>query len=98
MNQKVMDAMFTGLAGLVSAFFNTAAKKGLAIIILVVVIATLTGLIVIMDRRQQAIAKETAAKFEVFETKLEMCNAERAALAVEVAGLRTRIELITRKH
>lgn len=96
MNPVIMKALIDGAAILVGSILNTAAKKGLAIMLLISGISALTWLVFETDARRRADVRELTTKVEAVELKLEQCNADRAALAVKVAQLETRIELITK--
>ena len=91
-----MKALIDGAAILVGSIANTAAKKGLAIMLLLAGVITLGWLVMETDARRRADNRELTAKVEAIEEKLEQCNADRAALAVKLATLETRIELITK--
>ena len=93
----LMKALIDGAAILVGSIANTAAKKGLAIMLLLAGVVTLAWLVIETDNRRKEDARELTAKIDAVETKLEQCNADRAALAVKVAQLETRIELFTKK-
>ena len=86
MNPVIMKALIEGAALLVGSIMNTAAKKGLAIMLLLGAIIVLGWLVL-----------KTTEKVDAMEAKMEMCNADRAALAVKVAALETRIELLNKK-
>ena len=97
MNPVIMKALIEGAALLVGSIMNTAAKKGLAIMLLLGAIIVLGWLVLETDARRRSDNRDLTAKVDAIETKLEMCNAERAALAVKVAALETRIELLNKK-
>lgn len=97
MNPVIMKALIDAGALLVGSIANTAAKKGLAIMLLLMGIITLGWLVIETDNRRRSDSRDMAAKIDAVEAKLEQCNADRAALAVKVAQLETRIELITKQ-
>ena len=97
MNPLLMKALIDGATVLIGSIANTAAKKGLAIMLLLAGVVTLAWLVIETDNRRKEDARELTGKIEAVEAKLEQCNADRAALAVKVAQLETRIELFTKK-
>jgi len=96
MNPLIMKALIEGAAVLVGSIVNTAAKKGLAIMLLLGVIAGLSALMFVADARHSGEISTVKNELKDVRTELSQCNADRAALAVEVAKLKTRFELFTK--
>lgn len=105
MNKIIMEAFTKGVALWVDAFFKSAARKGLAILILVGVIMGLCSGLVYLQRWHMADRREWKA--EMKELKVEhseqlndlrgqiaACDMERRELAVRVAELTV---LVSRK-
>lgn len=96
MNQVLMKALIDGAAVLIGSMFNTAARKGLAIMLLVCAVVFLGWFNFAADAKHSR--EVDALKGEVKEVREELrqCNADRAALAVKFAQLETRFELFAK--
>lgn len=96
MNQLLMKALIEGAALLIGSIANTAAKKGLAIMLLLAGTLALAWFNFAADARHSR--EVDALKLEVKDVReeLKQCNADRAALAVKFAQLETRFELFAK--
>ena len=96
MNPLLMKALIEGTAVLIGSIANTAAKKGLAIMLLLGAVVGMAWVNFSADNRHTV--EVTALKSEVkdIRSELNQCNEARAALAIEVAKLKTRFELFTK--
>lgn len=98
MNKIIMDALTRGFAMWVDSFFKSAARKGLAILILIgVIIGLCSGLLYMqqwhLENRKEWKAEMKELKAEHSEqlndlrTQIATCDLERRELAVRVAEL-----------
>ncbi len=97
MNKLVMDAIFSGLAALVSSFFNTASKKGLAITVLVLAIAGLVWFVFEIENRRRDDVTRLEVKINKAQSELDTCNAQRMEQAVKIARLEVKILFLDKK-
>lgn len=105
MNKIIMEAFTKGVALWMEAFFKTAARKGLAILILIGVIIGLCGGLWYMvdahlaDRKEwkaemRELKAEHADQLNDLRTQIATCDMERRELSAKVAELTV---LVTRK-
>lgn len=93
MNDKVMEALMSGFATLLNSLFNTAAKKGFGISLLLVACGFLVWFVFEIEGRRREDRKELEAKIDKVQSDLDTCNAARMEQAIKIARLETRIEV-----
>lgn len=96
MNPLIMKALVDGATVLIGSIFSTAAKKGFAIMLLLGIAAALTWVNFNADARHVAEVATLKSEVKDIRDELKQCNADRAALAVEVAKLKTKFELFAK--
>lgn len=96
MNQLLMKALIEGAALLIGSIANTAAKKGLAIMLLLGGNVALAWFNFAADARHSREVDALKGEFRGVQTELKQCNEARAALAVKFAQLETRFELFVK--
>lgn len=99
MNAKdeFMDILWKGLAGLAGSFLNTAAKKGLAFMLLILVVGGLVWALFEVDARHGREVAKLEDRVLNLEVKYEICMEEKAKQAGEIAALKTAFELLKGK-
>lgn len=91
-----MKALMEGTALLIGSVFNTAAKKGLAIMLLICAVLALGWFNFAADARHSREVDVLKGEVKDVREELRQCNIDRALLAVKVAQLETRFELFTK--
>lgn len=102
MNQILMKAIIDGVAVLVGSVVNTAARKGLAILILLLVVFSLAGCISLLwgkiermelefERKIDRNNREQKLALDLARIDWRNCEEKREELAVEVAVLRKEV-------
>lgn len=96
MNPLLMKALIDGASVLIGSMFNTAARKGLAIMLLVGCVLALAWFNFATDAKHSREVDALKSEVKDVREELRQCNADRAALAVKFAQLETRFELFTK--
>ena len=96
MNPLLMKALIDGASVLIGSMFNTAARKGLAIMLLVGCVLALAWFNFATDAKHSREVDTLKSEVKDVREELRQCNADRAALAVKFAQLETRFELFTK--
>lgn len=102
MNPLLMKALIDGAAVIIGSVVNTAARKGLAILVLLLVVFSLAGCISFLWGKMERMELDFEGKIErnnrEWKTALDTarmdwrnCEERREALAVEVAVLRKEV-------
>jgi len=102
MNPILMKALIDGFAVLVGSVVSTAARKGLAILILLLVVFSLAGCISLLWGKIERMERDFENKIERNNREWKMsldtarqdwrnCEEKREVLAVEVATLRSEV-------
>lgn len=106
MHQDIMEALDKGVAAWITSVLQTAAKKGLLILLLLGACVGETVAIVHLLREADEHRKEfkLEMKQEIadvrndYRTELAACNEARKELADRVADLTVKVAVLTREH